>query len=236
MAYGAGPSNVMRACCHLGTFVSFGTLCLTGLAASAWVERSATDAHRPRKPRLTDHIGLGRVAAGARGIRKSRARPAVRRRRHRRAGRHDQRHRDLVTGTATAVHPRPTGSLDEPARRLPQAKLATIGFCFGGGLTWSLLTAGEPRLAAPPLCPAPPNPDFSRSDAAVLAVYAEHDARVNATRAAAQAARARGSVSRNRRLPGHGPRVLQRHRTPHNPDADAQAWQSTLRWLDQHLG
>ncbi|MGH8904552.1 MAG: dienelactone hydrolase family protein [Egibacteraceae bacterium] len=204
-------------------------MCLTGLAASAWVERSATDAHRPRKPRLTDHIGLGRVAAGARGIRKSRARPAVRRRRHRRAGRHDQRHRDLVTGTATAVHPRPTGSLDEPARRLPQAKLATIGFCFGGGLTWSLLTTGEPRLAAaaPFYCPAPPNPDFSRSDAAVLAVYAEHDARVNATRAAAQAARARGSVSRNRRLPGHGPRVLQRHRTPHNPGADAQAWQST---------
>jgi carboxymethylenebutenolidase len=23
-----------------------------------------------------------------------------------------------------------------------------IGFCFGGGMTWSLLAAGEPRLAA----------------------------------------------------------------------------------------
>lgn len=39
--------------------------------------------------------------------------------------------------------------LDELARRLPQAKLAAIGFCFGGGLTWSLLAAGDPAWPLP---------------------------------------------------------------------------------------
>ena len=37
--------------------------------------------------------------------------------------------------------------LDELARRVPGKKLAVIGFCFGGGLTWQLLAAGEPRIA-----------------------------------------------------------------------------------------
>ena len=38
--------------------------------------------------------------------------------------------------------------LDELARRAPGAKLGIIGFCFGGGMVWTLLDAGEPRLAA----------------------------------------------------------------------------------------
>src|SRR2546423_888511 len=72
--------------------------------------------------------------------------------------------------------------VDELERRAPRFKLAAVGFCFGGGLTWQLLAAGEPRLAAavPFYGPAPENPDFSRSKAAVLGIYAELDARVNA--------------------------------------------------------
>ncbi|MEX0789916.1 MAG: dienelactone hydrolase family protein, partial [Actinomycetota bacterium] len=38
--------------------------------------------------------------------------------------------------------------LDELERRNPDAKLGVMGFCFGGGQVWSLLNAGEPRLAA----------------------------------------------------------------------------------------
>ena len=74
--------------------------------------------------------------------------------------------------------------LDELERRAPGAKLAVIGFCFGGGMTWQLLAAGEPRLSAavPLYGPAPADADFSGSpNAAVLAIYAELDARVNAT-------------------------------------------------------
>ena len=81
-------------------------------------------------------------------------------------------------------------AIDELERRVPDQKIGMIGFCFGGGMTWTLLAAGEPRLAAaaPFYGPTPANADFSGSDAAVLAVYGALDARVNGTRDAAVAA------------------------------------------------
>ena len=74
--------------------------------------------------------------------------------------------------------------LDELVRRAPEVKLAIIGFCFGGAMVWTLLDAGEPRLAAaiPFYGPAPDAPSFDGNDAAVFAVYAELDDRVNASR------------------------------------------------------
>ena len=80
--------------------------------------------------------------------------------------------------------------LDELLRRTPGHKAGTVGFCFGGGMVWSLLAAGEARLAAAaPFYGTPPeNPDFSKAKAAVLAVYAEKDDRVNGTRPVAVAA------------------------------------------------
>ena len=81
--------------------------------------------------------------------------------------------------------------LDELERRAPGAPLAVIGFCFGGGMTWQLLAAGEPRLAAavPFYGPFPAGAGLAGSpDAAVLGVYAGLDSRVNGTRDAAEAA------------------------------------------------
>ena len=71
--------------------------------------------------------------------------------------------------------------LDELERRVPGAKLGATGFCFGGGMVWALLDAGDPRLAAaiPFYGPAPAAPDFSGNTAAVLGVYAELDDRSN---------------------------------------------------------
>jgi carboxymethylenebutenolidase len=79
----------------------------------------------------------------------------------------------------------------ELLRRVPGKKAGAVGFCFGGGMVWSLLAAGEPRLAAaaPFYGPLPDNADFSGSkNAAVLGVYAELDSRVNASRDAARSA------------------------------------------------
>jgi carboxymethylenebutenolidase len=78
----------------------------------------------------------------------------------------------------------------ELRRRLPGKKVAAIGFCFGGGMVWTLLAAGEPRLAAaaPFYGPFPEGSSLKGSKAAVLAVYAGLDARVNATRPSARAA------------------------------------------------
>jgi len=74
--------------------------------------------------------------------------------------------------------------------RLPRARIGAIGFCFGGGMVWRLLAAGERRLAAaaPFYGPFPSEGDLSGAKAAVLAVYGGLDTRVNATRPAAEAA------------------------------------------------
>ena len=78
----------------------------------------------------------------------------------------------------------------ELARRLPRKRLATIGFCFGGGMVWRLLASGEDRLdaAAPFYGPFPAGGDLRGAKAAVLAIYGGLDARVGMTRPEAEAA------------------------------------------------
>jgi carboxymethylenebutenolidase len=78
----------------------------------------------------------------------------------------------------------------ELRRRLPGKKLAATGFCFGGGMVWSLLAAKEARLAAaaPFYGPFPEGSSLKGSKTAVLGIYAALDSRVNASRPAAAAA------------------------------------------------
>lgn len=80
--------------------------------------------------------------------------------------------------------------LDEVGRRAPGHALGAVGFCFGGGLVWRLLAAGEPRLAAavPFYGPLPDRADFHGSTAAVLGFYGALDQRVTASEPAARAA------------------------------------------------
>jgi carboxymethylenebutenolidase len=81
-------------------------------------------------------------------------------------------------------------AVTELTRRAAGARLSAIGFCFGGGMVWRLLAAGERRLAAaaPFYGPFPTGGDLRGARAAVLGVYAGLDARVNASRDAARAA------------------------------------------------
>jgi carboxymethylenebutenolidase len=80
--------------------------------------------------------------------------------------------------------------ITELRRRLPGKRIAAIGFCFGGGMVWTLLAAKEPRLAAavPFYGPFPEGSSLKGAKAAVLGIYAELDSRVNASRPAARAA------------------------------------------------
>lgn len=99
-------------------------------------------------------------------------------------------------------------TLDELERRAPGQKLGMCGFCFGGSQTWRLLEAGEPRLEAAVPCYGTPSddPSFTGSrQAAVLAIYAEQDDRVNATRPVVEAALRRDSLTHEiRTFPGVG--------------------------------
>ena len=82
-------------------------------------------------------------------------------------------------------------AVTELRKRVPRKPIGAIGFCFGGGMIWRLLAAGESRLAAaaPFYGPFPAGADFRRARAAVLGVYGGQDApRVNDGRALAAAA------------------------------------------------
>ena len=129
--------------------------------------------------------------------------------------------------------------LDELERRAPGAKLACIGFCFGGGMTWQLLAAGESRLfaAVPFYGPAPVEPDFSGSpNAAVLGIYAELDARVNASQETARSGlEAAGLVHEIRVFPGVDHAFFNDTGQRYNAEQAAEAYQGMLAWFGEHL-
>jgi carboxymethylenebutenolidase len=63
------------------------------------------------------------------------------------------------------------------------SRLGVTGFCFGGGMVWSLLAAGgDVKAAVPFYGPAPQNVEaLAAQKAAVYAVYAEKDTRITST-------------------------------------------------------
>ena len=128
--------------------------------------------------------------------------------------------------------------IDEIERRVSGAKVGAVGFCFGGGMTWNLLQAGEQRLAAavPFYGPAPESPDFSKAKAAVYAVYGEQDERVNASRERAEAAlKAAGLTYEIQTFAGAGHAFFNDTGPRYNAEAAEQAWQDMLDWFNQHL-
>jgi carboxymethylenebutenolidase len=123
----------------------------------------------------------------------------------------------------------------ELKRRVRGKRLTAIGFCFGGGMVWRLLAAGEPRLAAaaPFYGPFPEGGNLAGSRAAVLGIYGGLDSRVDATRPAAKAAlEAAGrkyelltfTEADHAFFNDTGPRF--------NPHAATEAWRRTLNWFD----
>ena len=126
----------------------------------------------------------------------------------------------------------------EVRRRLPGKKVAAIGFCFGGGMTWRLLAARESRLAAavPFYGPFPAGGNLAGTGAAVLAIYAELDSRVNASRAAARAALRRAKL---RHLivtyPGVDHAFVNPTSSRHDPAAAAAAYRRMLAWFGTHV-
>ena len=128
--------------------------------------------------------------------------------------------------------------LDELERRVPGVRLGITGFCFGGGMVWTLLDTGEPRLAAaiPFYGPVPADPDFSGDGAAVLGVYAELDARVNASRETAAAALAAAGLTHEiKTYPGVDHAFFNDTGGRYDPTQAAAAYADVLAWLERHL-
>jgi carboxymethylenebutenolidase len=126
-------------------------------------------------------------------------------------------------------------AVSELKRRVRGKRLAAIGFCFGGGMIWRLLAAGEKRIsaAAPFYGPFPEGGDLGGARAAVLGVYGGLDTRVGATKPAAKAALEAARLKHELltfTLADHaffndtGPRF--------NAHAATEAWRRTLNWFD----
>ncbi|MGP3956970.1 dienelactone hydrolase family protein [Nonomuraea sp. 3N208] len=129
-------------------------------------------------------------------------------------------------------------AVGELERRAEGAKLGMMGFCFGGGMTWLLLSSAEPRLAAavPFYGPLPDNADMAGTKAAVLGVYAEQDDRVNATRDAAEAALQKAGLTHEIvTFPGVGHAFFNDTGQRYNAQAASQAYERVLAWFDRHL-
>ncbi|MET9337429.1 dienelactone hydrolase family protein [Nonomuraea sp. NPDC003804] len=129
-------------------------------------------------------------------------------------------------------------ALTELSKREEGAKLGMVGFCFGGGMTWLLLAGKEPRLSAavPFYGPLPEGADFTGDRAAVLAIYAEQDARVNATRDAARAALEKAGLEYEIvTCPGVGHAFFNDTGPRYDAQAANQAYQRMIGWFGTHL-
>jgi len=129
--------------------------------------------------------------------------------------------------------------VDELLRRVPHRKPGAVGFCFGGGMVWSLIASGEPRLAAaaPFYGPAPANADFTGSpNAAVLGVYAEQDSRVNASRDSARAALVEAGLTHEIvTFPGVNHAFFNDTGARYDAAAAATAYQRLVDWFSLYL-
>jgi carboxymethylenebutenolidase len=128
--------------------------------------------------------------------------------------------------------------VDELGRRAPGQKVGAMGFSFGAETIWWLLDAPKPRVAAavPIYGPFPEGTDLKGTKAAVLAMYAQQDSQVTATREAAEAALVMAGLkyelkffldADNGFFDETGPRYNQRA-------ADA-AYSAALDWFRIHL-
>jgi carboxymethylenebutenolidase len=130
--------------------------------------------------------------------------------------------------------------IDELQRRVPDRKVAAVGFCMGGGMVWRLLASGEPRLAAavPFYGPTPDNPDFTGSkDVAVLGIYAAQDQRVNATEPVARAALEKaGLVFELVTEPDANHAFFNDTGDRYNATAAGDAWRRVQDWFTKYVG
>jgi len=129
-------------------------------------------------------------------------------------------------------------TVDELERRQRGAKLGTVGFGFGGTMTW-LMVENEPRLAAaaPFYGQVRTGVDFPRGKAAVLGVYAELDGRVNGTRDQVKAALDdAGLPNEIRTFPGVDHAFFDDTGPRYNETQAAAAYAAVLDWFGRHLG
>lgn len=116
-------------------------------------------------------------------------------------------------------------------------RVGMVGFCFGGGVTWRV-TAAVPELrAAVPFYGVPVQAgDVPRINAAVLAIYAGRDDRINQTAPAIEAAmQQNGKTFRKIVYPDVEHAFHNDTGARYNAEAARAAWEQTLAWFARTL-
>jgi carboxymethylenebutenolidase len=112
-----------------------------------------------------------------------------------------------------------------------------IGFCFGGGVTWrAAIGIPELRAAIPFYGPPPALDDIPKIKAAVLAIYAGNDTRINAGLPGIEAAmKKNGKTFEKIIFPGVDHAFNNDTGARYNQNAALQAWEKSLAWLNLYL-
>jgi carboxymethylenebutenolidase len=116
-------------------------------------------------------------------------------------------------------------------------KLGVFGFCFGGGYTWRLALANKEIKAAVPFYGTPPPVEqIPNTNAAILAIYAENDARINASIPAVEdALKKSGKTYELKTYPGVNHAFHNDTGANWNEGASVDAWKTMMAWFKTHL-
>ena len=116
-------------------------------------------------------------------------------------------------------------------------RIGMTGFCFGGGVTWRCATQiPELKAAVPFYGPHPPLDDVPNIQAAVLAIYAEQDQRINAGIEAIEGAmQEHDKVFRKIIYPNTGHAFHNDTGSRYVAEAAQDAWQQMLAWFAEYV-
>lgn len=116
-------------------------------------------------------------------------------------------------------------------------RVGMVGFCFGGGVTWSVATRmPELKAAVPFYGPPPPVEDVPNINAAVLAIYGGLDDRINQTiPAIEEAMQENGKIYEKIIYPDADHAFHNDTGTRYDPEAATDAWQRTLAWFEEYV-
>jgi carboxymethylenebutenolidase len=112
-----------------------------------------------------------------------------------------------------------------------------VGFCFGGGVTWRVaIGLSELRAAVPFYGPHPSPDEVSSIQAAVLAIYAGLDDRINQGIPAVEAAMQQAGKTYEKIVyPDTDHAFHNDTGSRYNPEAAQDAWAKTLEWFEKYL-
>jgi carboxymethylenebutenolidase len=118
-----------------------------------------------------------------------------------------------------------------------QDRVGMTGFCFGGGITWRAAARLNEIRAAVPFYGLPVAPEqVPKINAAVLAIYAERDERINATIPAIEAAMKQHKKNFRKIVYSNSEHAFHNDTgTRFNPTSAKAAWDETLDWFDKYL-